>query len=163
MSLKSYVKSVVANKFALLNYAAPVITAGMIYSASNPLIQIVEFAAGSGITLLLYAFTDCGRGTQYSYEETKKLIQHPGRIDENFKRWQGRFYCEETGMYMAARELGVEDQLPPRKELSAMIRAVRWAFSIDDHYDIARRNKIRQELEEDSLVNKIQQLSEVMQ
>ncbi len=164
MSIKSYAKSVIANKFALLSHLTPFVTAGMVYATSNTELQSIAAAGGTAIIIGSWWLTNCGRSTQKAYDETKKLIQEKGKIDENFQRWQGRFYCEETGMYLAARELGVEDQLPKRTELGAIIRALKWAFIPRYHYDELKREKIREQLEEDdNLASKIQQLAEVTQ
>ncbi len=69
-------------------------------------------------------------------------------LPEDFKRYQGRFYCEETGMYLAAKEMGLEDQLEPRNELCAFGRALMWFFKVNRYYDNPRREKVRQQLKE---------------
>ncbi|MBI5066562.1 hypothetical protein HZA97_10120 [Candidatus Woesearchaeota archaeon] len=148
MTLKTRLKCIAANKFTLIGYAAPVVTFGMMCNTDSYLLIAIEAIVGSVMGVYAVDATVGGRVTQTVYEETKKLIQETGKIDDNFQRYQGRAYCEETGMYLAARELGVRDQLEKRNGLEAFTRALFWHFGFIRYYDEPRREKIRQQLNE---------------
>lgn len=109
----------IRNRVTLLS--TMVVVPGVALSAPISPVVASSLLVGGSLGLCL---TNWGAGTQSLYEDTLAHIEKHGFIDSLFfkrallgDRYDCLGYCELQGMYLAAKELGLEDQFKElRKE-----------------------------------------------
>ena len=116
-----YLKCAIANKVTLVSMPSFVASSAVAiasFNDSSNLDNLALCAAAvfvAGITGSLSFFTGCGLHSMYTYQRTKKHIIRYNTLDERFAAEMSDWYCDQTGLKLAAKEAGLEHLLPKTK------------------------------------------------
>ncbi len=111
---RDYVKCCIANKAALGSgiILGSSLTSFIVNSGSTSIEETAFLTIAAEISGLISLSTGFGFHTYHTYRKTKNHIQEHGTIDPRFAEKISKWYCNQAGARLAAKEAGLEDLLP---------------------------------------------------